>query len=168
MKRKRNLFFIGAILFMLGWTGPALALPTLQLDIGNGVYDTATETVIATSQTFTLFALLNSNDVSGTYYISAAITPQVDNGTDLGSFSFAGETIYVTEDMSYGTPPVESTSNSDDLQKHSIYPTYFREFAFTFTGDTVGVYNSQDDPGSFTAIPLRTKTQPCSIMPLLI
>jgi hypothetical protein len=43
--------------------------------------------------------------------------------------------------MTYGTPPIElysSMSGSDpgDLSKHSIYPTFFSEFAFRFTPDS--------------------------------
>lgn len=138
------------IFLMILYSAPALALPTLQLDISNGTYDDATETIVATSDTFTLYALLNGGDLSDTYYISAAISPQVAEGSDLGSFSFNGTSVAVTADMTYGTPPLDEAELAGDLAPHGIFPTYFAEFAFTFNeDDTVGAYNSQDDPGGF-------------------
>ena len=60
----------------------AFAVPTLQLDILGGVYDTTTETIVATSDTFTLLAILTPSGgddintlLNDTYYISSAITP---------------------------------------------------------------------------------------------
>ena len=51
---KRFLVFIGA--FLLLWSGPAFAVPMLQLDIENGKYDPLTETMIATDPVFNLIA----------------------------------------------------------------------------------------------------------------
>ena len=39
----------------------AHAVPTLQLDIAGGVYDWSSKTIVATSSSFTLYALLNPN-----------------------------------------------------------------------------------------------------------
>ena len=58
----------------------ALAVPTLQLDIGGGVYDPDTESIVSTSGLFTLYAILHpggASTLSTTYYISAALSPEV-------------------------------------------------------------------------------------------
>lgn len=145
MKRHHLLLPLIALLFI--WAGPAMALPTLQLDISDGTYDPVTETIFATSNTFTLYALLNGDHWSDTYYISAALVPYpVDMSVDLGSFVFNGETINVTADMTDGTPSLDGV----DLPTHDVFPTYFTEFAFSFNpADQVGLYNSQDEPGGF-------------------
>ena len=122
------------------------ALPTLQLDISGGMYDGSTETVVNTSNQFDLVALLNSSDYSGTYYISMAVTPQISISTDIGSFMFGTET-YTISDMQYGTPPVD-LADVGDLPSHSIFPTYFYEYAFSFSGSKALAYNVQDNPGS--------------------
>ena len=137
-------------LLMLG-AAPALAFPTLQLDIMDGVHvDGDNETVYATTNSFTLYALLNDPDLEGTtFYISAAITPDPGSSAgDYGSFVFAGTTINVTQDMIYGTPPADAYSQAHDLQSHSIYDTWYREFDFAFNSQNMAVaYNAQDVPG---------------------
>src|SRR5437773_1816853 len=50
----RNLVFVCTLLV----GSRAMAIPLLQLDIGGGVYDTTTETTVATSSSFTLYAYL--------------------------------------------------------------------------------------------------------------
>ena len=91
-----------------------------------GVYDTTTETIIATGNTFTLYAFLiqdKYNLLSDTYFISAAIAPKVGSaGADLGSFTFNGTNINATSDMTYGVPPLEAIASlqgwdSGDLPK---------------------------------------------------
>lgn len=128
----------------------AYAVPTLQLDIAGGGYDYGTETIVTSSDTFTLYALLKpdtKNKLSDTYYISAAITPQVSSPASLGSFVFNGTTVDVTSGMVYGVPPLEEILAFDkgDLPTHGIFPTYFREFEFQFnSANRIASYNSQD------------------------
>lgn len=136
---------------------PAVATPTLQLDIKDGVYDPITETIVATGSAFTLYALLIPDNmttfVTDTYYISAALVPKTEPpGGSYGSFTFDGVTIQVTEDMIYGRPPIEdvevASSDEGDIAPHGVYSTYFREFQFTFdTADSALAYNSQDNTG---------------------
>ena len=141
------------------WAVSALAIPTLQLDISDGVYVGAPEeTVFSTSDSFTLYALLNQpGDYSGTFYVSAAVTPAFSEplspAPDLGSFTFAGQEIKVTEGMVWGTPPVdvvEDVAKNDDLPSHGAFPTYFTSFEFTFDeNSTVAAYDveaSYTDP----------------------
>ena len=135
----------------------AEAVPVLQLDIIGGTYDWETQTIISNSNSFTLVALLTPKDSAAlydTYYISAALTPQTPEGTNPtnSSFSFGGTTYQATEDMTYGVPPLEEgmvgTEDPGDLQRHGIYPTYFREFAFSFYPNlTTGTYDAQYDRG---------------------
>lgn len=149
---KKLIVTIAAVLSM---SSLSYAIPTLQLDIAGGVYDTATQTTVATSSVFDLYALANYNakDWSNQrYYIAAAITPMQQTSADLGSFtlSYNGKsyTVNATSDMSYGVPPFESNLNFDrgDLAPHDIYSTYFKEFSFMFnTNNKVAAYNVQDD-----------------------
>src|SRR3989304_4232030 len=131
---------------LCGFTGYAVAYPTLQLDIKDGYYDSSTETIVASDNPFTLSALLIpdfKNSLTDTYYISAAVVPMIGpDGEVLGSFSFNGDDIIsvnrsstiqnvidVTGNMVYGVPPFEIAVNQlkdkGDLQKHGIYYTYF-------------------------------------------
>lgn len=160
MPKVRSIAAAGAAVLALVF-GPAgvrtaSAVPTLQLDIGGGVYDTTTETIVATTDPFTLYALLvpdADNTLGDTYYVSAAITPAVASPADLGSFVFNGTTINVTSDMIYGTPPIEiyggdQHQDPGDLPGHGIYETYFVEFEFQFDpANNADIYNSQDNPG---------------------
>ena len=120
-------------------SGTAFAIPALQLDILHGVYDSSTETVIAQSDPFTLYAYLKPTSgapLSDRYYISAALVPKTGPApfTSGGSFTFNGTTVRVTQDMVYGIPPLESNPLMDpgDLAKHGIFLTYFTEFSFKF------------------------------------
>lgn len=136
----------------------AHALPSLQLDIAGGRYDRSTETIVTNQDIFTLYALLNPNTfntLGDTYYISAAVTPQVTTPTSLGSFSFNGGTVNITSDMDYGVPPLEAilTADKGDLPTHGVFPTYFREFSFQFdSANRINGYNSQDRAKSGGAI----------------
>jgi len=123
-------------------------------DISNSTYDSASQTIFATSDTFTLYALLQADTTLTTgltYYISAAVIPGLKAvaGGDYGSIMFGGNNIAVTGDMTFGTP-------GDDAKKalaaHGIYTDYYYEQAFTFnTGDKAAAYNVQNTPGSLTA-----------------
>lgn len=155
----RRLLTLGAILFCTAQ--PAMAVPQLQLDIIGGTYDPLTETIVATSSTITLLAILTPKNnatqaqinalLAETYYISSAITPDVSVGTSLGSFTFGGVPFNVTGDMVFGTPPLDALEqfhDPGDLAKHGIFPTYFSEHAFQFSAaNTTSTYNSQDSPG---------------------
>jgi hypothetical protein len=123
------------------------ALPTLQLDISDGVYGGGPdgETILATSNEFTLYALLGEASLlNKDFTISASVYPLLGTPTNLGSFAFNGTTYDVTDDMIYGTP--------SGLPTHGAFPTYYLTETFQFTsGNTVGAYNTQDFPGGFDA-----------------
>jgi hypothetical protein len=146
---------ISLIAFLLLSAVPALALPNLQLDIQDGVYVGGDDdTVYATTNPFTLYALMDDPAfLTHQFYIAAAITPGIGNtGGDYGSFVFNGTTVDVTDDMTYGTPPVNDLYK--DIPGHGIYDTWYREFAFTFDGDKRAAdYNSEDDPGGLVPDP---------------
>jgi hypothetical protein len=148
----------------------AEATPLLQLDMKNGTYDPVTESIVAAGGAFTLYALLTPSQnasaadiaalLADTYYVSVAITPQLElSASGLGSFTFgqsgqAAQTVNVTSDMTFGTPPVDVFNqqfDSGDLSKHSVFPTYFSEFAFKFTSvQRATEYNTADAPGGLT------------------
>ena len=150
-------------------TAPAaFAIPALQLDILGGTYDTETETIVATSKVFTLYALLNTLngrvDPTDTYFVSAAVVPRTTPAGVYGTFDFDGDdltgiapvgngdtTIEVTGEMAFGTVPFETYEGFDpgDLATHGIFETFYTEFAFTFDSDnTAALYNAQDTPGA--------------------
>lgn len=110
--------------------GTASAIPTLQLDIFGGTYDSASETIIAPGSEFTLYAYLIPNDkntLDDWYYISAALIPPTNPpGDSLGYFVFESDIISVTSDMFYGVPPLETILGHDpgDLPSHGIFETY--------------------------------------------
>jgi hypothetical protein len=122
------------------------AIPSLQLDIQGGVYNTTTQTVVATGNVFTLYAYLITDrcaPLTDTYFISAAVVPKTaPPGVDRGSFTFGGAEVAVTGDMVYGIPPLEKNlaPDSGDLAPHDIYETYYEEFSFKFlqSGETAG------------------------------
>lgn len=148
----KNLFLV--FFAVIVGSGSAYAIPTLQLDIQGGRYDTTDETIYATQNSFNLYALLNPDNASVTdkYYISAALSPKTGMpGGDFGSFTFGGETVAVTGDitgdMSYGISPLGLLSGKD-LPKHDIFETYFTEFSFNFDpNNKTQEYNSQEFTG---------------------
>jgi hypothetical protein len=186
MRLRRFVLGLATVAALASIPAPAQAAPVLQLDIMGGTYDSNTRTVVASDAAFTLVALLTPDAamlsdlnrwLSETYYISAALTPQVHQpGDDLGSFTFSGSsltgqqptpltagTTQATSDMAYGTPPVEAIENfvqsfdAGDLEPHSIYPTYFTEFAFRFSPvSEIATYDSRYDRQ--TALPAGTGT----------
>jgi len=129
---------------------PAKAVPELQLGIAGGVWDAASETVFATSNSFSLYAYSQSQP--GNFFLSMALVGpggSVSAAGSYGSFTIGASTINVTSGMVYGTPPVEAFQAADagDLAPHGIFPTYFKEQAFTFSAtDKSGLFNTQDHP----------------------
>jgi hypothetical protein len=143
------------VMVILGLVGPASAVPSLQLSTVTGTYDPVTETIIATSNPFTLYAFLipDANaPLTDTYYISASVLPAVGPaGTNLGSFTYAGNPVNVTADMTYGTAPIDAflqTQDPGDLPTHGVFPTYFSQFGFTFNAaNQSGIFDTQTNPG---------------------
>jgi hypothetical protein len=159
--RSMTIVMLAFTLSCLGLNGTADAYPSLQLDIGGGVYDPVTETVMATSDPFTLYAFASPSGnltageivgITGTYYLSVALTPKTSPpGGDFGSFSILGdsvnETVDVTGDMIFGTPPDPAVASSGDLPSHGIFETYFTQYEIVFDGTQTTPYNTQDNPG---------------------
>lgn len=140
---------------LLGLVNAAKAIPTLQLDVGGGIYVSGTEeTVMAQGNPFTLYALFDTisghGNPSGTYYISAAIVPKVGPSPgNFGSFQINGTTYSAGSGMQYGGPPVDSLY--PDLPYHGIFNTFYAEIPFTFNlANKAASYNTQDNPGGPT------------------
>ena len=120
------------------------AYPLLQLDIIGGTYDQATETIVSDGTSFTLVALLTPNRntppaalLAENYYFPRPFLPRSDpSGSSLGTYTWNGRTYRVTEDMTYGSPPLEglsATTDPGDLPDHGAYPTYFTELPLNFS-----------------------------------
>lgn len=153
MKHMKKTGLLSSLLLVSVLSTGAYAIPTLQLDIGSGTYDHTTDTITAQGNVFTLYAYLipdRYNMLTDTYFVSAAVSPRISEGLSIGSFDFNGDTIRVTEDMTYGVPPLENIAelqgwDKGDLPKHSIFPTYFYEFEFSFSSSNqISQYNTQD------------------------
>lgn len=141
---------LGALGLVALAAGPAAAIPTQQLTIEGGTYDG--DTTITSDGSFTLDAYLYPGDdstlYSRTYTLSIALVPQTSVGGSYGTFDLDGNTINVTGDMTYGTPPIEQIENNPDLDLpgHGIFDTYFIEVDFTFdTNDRSDPFNVVDD-----------------------
>jgi hypothetical protein len=142
-------------------SAPAHAVPGLQLDIAGGFYDTTSETILTSADSFTLYALLDTGNrhlsASDTYYISIALSPMTTSTpANLGSFAFNGTTVNATSNMTYGVPPIElngtAAHDGGDLAQHGTFPTYFYEHAFTFnSANTSAIYNTAETPGGIQA-----------------
>lgn len=142
MKTLLNVTRIAFGFALYALTNIAHAVPSLQLGISGGTYDNATQTIVASSSSFSLYAYLipdSNNPISDIYSISMAVSPQVSSPSSLGSFSVDGNVIDVTSGMNYGIPPadldIETTSGgaSNDLPTHGAFPTYFTQRSFTFS-----------------------------------
>ena len=157
-----NLLFSKFLLF----SSPVSALPFLQLDIADGIYNVKDsgvvdeETILATTNPFTLYTLIDPESsffrIDDTYYVSFAIIDATggldeEDGGNLGWFSInGGDQILVTADMVYGTPPLADPvlASNKDLQDHGIFETYFTQITFPIDSSKMAkVYNSQDHAG---------------------
>jgi len=123
------------------------AIPTLQLDTEPGTYDPVTQTTIATSNPFTLRALIDASsiDINRNFYISAAILPNpgATPSPDFGSFTINGTSFNSGSGMQYGIPPVDAAIGN--LPTHSVFPTWYAELQFSAVGSpTLAAYNVQD------------------------
>jgi hypothetical protein len=139
---------------------PAIAGgPALQIGIDGGFYDTTTQTILTDEDVFTVYAYaipkeqLTLDEIQNDkFYLAIALTPQTSGSADLGSFTVDGSTVDVTDDMVYGTPPIETGNvtqlfDPNDLSKHGIYDTYFVEVKFMFDDNMqTTIFNTQDDP----------------------
>ena len=140
MKRKKVSILFASALFLFGIIGSANATPTLQLDADPAIFvDGIDPDTVATSDIFTLYALLDHNKIEAidtdwentyNFFIAAALTPPTADAGNYGSFEFDGEEINVTTDMVFGTPPVALLA--DDIPPGGLYETYYKEFAIEF------------------------------------
>ena len=149
--------FVSCLLLVSGNT--AFAVNYLQLDADGATYDPDPdeESVVISSDQFTMYALVDSGQqdgIAGDFFLSIALVPKLDFYQALGSFTFTLDdgvttsTIVVVDDMEYGVPPINLTSPPGLLAPHGIFKTYFKEIGFTL--DPTGradLYNVQDDPG---------------------
>ena len=149
---------------------PVSAIPTLQLNIIDGEYDSVTETTVTRTPQFTLQAYLtpgsNASEaeilalLADTYYISMALVPQDLLADDYGSFTVNGDTVNVTGDMVYGSAPLDSVDpdllglDPGDLAAHGIFETWFAEVDFQFSSSYTGTtFNVQDNAGDTPITP---------------
>jgi hypothetical protein len=116
----------------------------LDIVAPDAVYDPVTESIVTSSPTFTLYALLNpdkDSDQNSTYYVSAALVGDIQGDE---SFVFDGTPVLFS-DMTFGRPP----EGIGDMPPHGIFDTYFKEFQFSFAAGSEALpYNTQDDAGA--------------------
>src|SRR5262249_1691978 len=140
---------------IVSFSGSLLAVPSLQLDTQPGLYDPVTQTTIATSNPFTLRALIDASsiDITRTFYISAAIVPSTTS-PGFGSFAITVNPLNSSSGMQYGNPPVDALIN--DLPGHGIFNTWYAEVSFSAVGSsTIPAYNVVDNtsaPGNLNYV----------------
>ena len=179
-RRAAGIHLLLALTLSLLVPGSAFSSPALQLNIGNGSYvwdtpfdaqDPGTIVAPAGTNTFTLYAYMRPdtrgiNNLTDKYYISAALVPKVGPADQsLGTFSYQAQggpstTVLVTEDMTYGVPPIEANGtagwDSGDLPKHGIFKTFFYEIEFQFnSSNQTTIFNTQDYPGKIPSVDLN-------------
>jgi hypothetical protein len=141
----------------------AWAVPSLQLGITPGSYDSTSQTTIASTAQASLIALVDplgtGINVTESFYISAAIVPRLEPNSatrpspdlNFGSFSIEGTTYSLANNnILYGIPPVEANWTADrdpgDLSAHGIFYTYYAEVGFNLDlslSGQVQAYNVQ-------------------------
>ncbi len=144
---KRNVLALS----LAAMSGAAWAVPALQLGIQGGTYDSSTQTIFASGNSFSVVAygLVGTAPLGDKYFLSVALLGAQQPGGTFGSFTVNGNTYNATSDMVWGAPPLEAGLaewDPGDLSKHSVFPTYFKEFGFYFSGQQSGVFNTQDHP----------------------
>ena len=169
--------YAAALTLAVGITGTAHAVPGLQIDAEGGTYygDPSpgdVDTTICSTSTCDFYAILTPPNsatqaeidalLATEYYVSIALKAPdggtVTTGGSYGTFDVTingvTTTVTVTDDMTFGVPPLEtvmglSGSDPGDLATHSIFPTYYSQVAIDFVaGDTIAEYNVQDDAGT--------------------
>ena len=152
MIKSKQTFIVLYFLSLTFFPGTTYAVPYLQLDIEGGIFlDEPTivdpdedGTTYSLTQPFDLYALINSeapewsasDGFNDTFYVSAALVSldpylaPVPTAGSYGSFSFAGTEYTVTDDMPYGTPPVDVVATNKDLPSHGIFQTFYTETPF--------------------------------------
>lgn len=149
---------VAAFLFASG----ASAAPMLQLDIAGGTYDSASETIVTSDSSFTVYAYANTGHrmfryatlLPQTYYLSVALTPAAGPAhASIGSFEVNGTVYDATADMTYGVPPIEANGTAahdgGDLGRHDVYETFFVEIPFQMAPYRMsGEYDTAAAPGS--------------------
>lgn len=131
---------------------PAWAEPALQLGIQGGTYDSSTQTIFTSGNSFSVVAygLAGTAPLADKYFLSVALLGATQQGGTFGSFTVNNMTYNATSDMVWGAPPLEAGLaewDPGDLSRHSVFPTYFKEFGFFFSSSQQsGVFNTQENP----------------------
>lgn len=126
-----------------------MALPNLQINIVDGVYDNDPneQSIVTNASSFTLQALgLGSTIGAGAIaYFSISIVDSVQGSPgDYTGITVNGSSL----NFNWGTPPSDVYKNQD-LPSHSIYDSWYAEIAFTFGAVGNGnIWNIQGGTGS--------------------
>lgn len=158
--KKRSVFLMVNLFFLLFISAQALAVPDLQLYSENAVWDAATQTWVIDSNDFTLMVIGANKDISDVK-LSAAV-PLGENGSVGISLAAAPYTPYAFDFYSNSTPVM---GDGSPLPGHGIFPTDFYEFVL---GDFI--VNSLTPVGDYTnsATPGLPSTAPGTILELAV
>ncbi|MEP0827027.1 MAG: PEP-CTERM sorting domain-containing protein [bacterium] len=129
MTKKILMTLLAAVLL----TSPAFAVPTLQVFVAGGTYDTETETWVVSSSTFDLY-IISANEALSDVIVSMALNlPETSDPNGSVSVDVNGDTY---NSWTYGTPYL--------LPPHDIYPAWYSEFNAGDFGLVGGVGNTND------------------------
>ncbi len=152
---KKSVVF-GLLPALLLFNTAARAIPVLQLNIEGGIYDTESQSIATTADSFTLgaYCIDAVNCTTADYFLSVALIPAfpdpVASDPGIGSFDIDG-TSYGFNNLVYGIPPVDDYYK--DLPPGGIYETYYLELGpFSFDNITYTAFNTQDDYGTVPTV----------------
>lgn len=162
---RKNFLFLFVVSLFLFFSGSAMAIPSLQLYIEDGEYDTGSETWVVnpTSGSFILTAFAMDKDLtdsnqgnafegdSTAAFLIASLTPKLDdtgsptdlygtlgiNGNSYNEWTFGPDTI--PEDIPTVLYEAYTDVGVDEIPDHGIFDTYYiiHPFLFEDSGDFI-------------------------------
>ncbi|UCC79735.1 MAG: choice-of-anchor N protein [Candidatus Zixiibacteriota bacterium] len=121
-------FWYISICLVLLITPTTLAVPDIQLFIDGATYDWDTQTWVATTTGSVDLYVISANDAKADIIVSVALGH--DDDPSLMTVDFGG-TVINPGDWVYGSGPISNApsqwNGSEDLPKHSVFPTWYSE-----------------------------------------
>jgi hypothetical protein len=115
----------------------AWAVPRLQLDAEGGLYDPVSQTIVTHGDPFTIYALMQGLDVTGQFFLSAALAPNA-----------VGDAAFTVNSVAYSLPATSGTPLG--LPTHDVFATRYVEIPFNFSPTyKANSYDAQYNPGGF-------------------
>lgn len=141
---KKLAICLSLTLLLLG--SSAFAIPNIQLFVDGGTYDFEHQTWVTTSSTFNLYVIGANVELSNVLVSMALFNDIGDDPNGEVSVDINGTTF---NSWAYGYAPLSTAStwdNSEDLARHSVFPTWYSEFNAGNFGLVGGIGDVQPQP----------------------